>query len=356
MSSQKVKWSQLRVGLLGAFSLLLLGSLIFVLTTSKNLFSPRSTVYTMMESTGGLTKGSAVLLNGIPIGKINEISLSGDRTRGKAVRIEMEVQNEMLKHIPVDSQAGLSSENLLGAKLLNIRRGVSTNTMSGGGTLNSFTMPELEDIQAQATETLGVLRSILIKLDGVVAQIEGGKGSIGRLLKDEEVYTRIVSITKEVQTLAQTLNSGKGTLGKLLYDESIYNDARRTLARMDSIVAGVESGQGTAGKLLKDPAVYDEAKRSVEELRKLVSELNAGKGTAGKLLKDEALHQQLNATLKKVDTTFDNLNSGKGSLGLMMTNPQLYENLNGATYEMQGLMKDFRANPKKFLRIKLGLF
>jgi phospholipid/cholesterol/gamma-HCH transport system substrate-binding protein len=37
-------------------------------------------------------------------------------------------------------------------------------------------------------------------------------------------------------------------------------------------------------------------------------------------------------------------------------NPAMYENLDGLTREMQGLMKDFRANPKKFLRIKLAIF
>jgi phospholipid/cholesterol/gamma-HCH transport system substrate-binding protein len=37
-------------------------------------------------------------------------------------------------------------------------------------------------------------------------------------------------------------------------------------------------------------------------------------------------------------------------------NPSLYESLDGASLEMRGLMKDFRANPKKFLRIRLGLF
>jgi phospholipid/cholesterol/gamma-HCH transport system substrate-binding protein len=37
-------------------------------------------------------------------------------------------------------------------------------------------------------------------------------------------------------------------------------------------------------------------------------------------------------------------------------NQQLYESLNGTTREVQGFMKDFRANPKKFLSIKLGLF
>jgi phospholipid/cholesterol/gamma-HCH transport system substrate-binding protein len=37
-------------------------------------------------------------------------------------------------------------------------------------------------------------------------------------------------------------------------------------------------------------------------------------------------------------------------------NPQLYQELNSTTREFQSLAKDIRANPKKFLRIKLGLF
>ena len=47
---------------------------------------------------------------------------------------------------------------------------------------------------------------------------------------------------------------------------------------------------------------------------------------------------------------------GQGTIGQLVTNKALYDNLNGATREMEGLMKDFRANPKKYLRIKLGLF
>jgi phospholipid/cholesterol/gamma-HCH transport system substrate-binding protein len=39
-----------------------------------------------------------------------------------------------------------------------------------------------------------------------------------------------------------------------------------------------------------------------------------------------------------------------------MVNPSLYDSLDGTTRELHGLLKDFRANPKKFLRIKLGLF
>jgi phospholipid/cholesterol/gamma-HCH transport system substrate-binding protein len=39
-----------------------------------------------------------------------------------------------------------------------------------------------------------------------------------------------------------------------------------------------------------------------------------------------------------------------------MANQQLYENLTGLTAEARQLIQDIRANPKKYLRIRLGLF
>ena len=69
--------------------------------------------------------------------------------------------------------------------------------------------------------------------------------------------------------------------------------------------------------------------------------------------RERPLYTQL---LGKVDTTIDKLNSGQGTLGQLMVNPQLYDSLKGVTNEMNALLKDVRANPKKFLRIKLAVF
>ncbi|MEN6601760.1 MAG: MCE family protein, partial [Bryobacteraceae bacterium] len=64
----------------------------------------------------------------------------------------------------------------------------------------------------------------------------------------------------------------------------------------------------------------------------------------------------LESAVARLDTTLEKLNSGQGTMGQLLVNPQLYESLNGATQEMHSFMKDFRANPKKFLRIKVALF
>ena len=60
--------------------------------------------------------------------------------------------------------------------------------------------------------------------------------------------------------------------------------------------------------------------------------------------------------MAKFNGTIDKMNSGQGTLGQFLVNPQLYESLTGATREFQSLAKDMRANPKKFLTIRLTLF
>jgi phospholipid/cholesterol/gamma-HCH transport system substrate-binding protein len=91
-------------------------------------------------------------------------------------------------------------------------------------------------------------------------------------------------------------------------------------------------------------------------MNSIAADLDAGKGTAGKLLKDETAYRQIQGVLGKLDTALGKVNSGEGTLGQLLVNPQLYNSLNGLSSEAHGLVKDIRANPKKFLRIKLGLF
>jgi phospholipid/cholesterol/gamma-HCH transport system substrate-binding protein len=290
------------------------------------------------------------------VGKVTEIGLSGENRPNRIIKVTLEVEDKILPSIPSDSKVTIGAENLLGAKLIAIKKGTSSTPIAKGGELPSGSTAELDDIQAQASQTIAVMQNILTKAEGIVGQVEAGKGTIGKLLVDEEIYNRFINIMKEVERLSAALNAGKGTLGKLLSDETLYNDVRKTMGRMDQIVADIQAGQGTAGKLLKDDSVYVEAKASVVEMRKMLEDINAGKGTAGQLLKSDALVKQLSATIGRVDTMLDKVNRGEGSIGQLLVNPSLYENLDGTAVEMKGLMKDFRANPKKFLRIKLALF
>ncbi len=355
-SAKKVKWAQLRVGVMAAVSIGLLGVLILLLTGTKKLFVPKATIYTYMADAAALANGAPVRLNGILIGNVVAVELSGQAGERRAVRITMLVDASDLRLIPTDSLAGISAENVLGTKYINIEMGHSKTRMQNGGEVASKDTSEFEAVVQSGYDVMVAARTLLKRIDGVVTEMENGRGTIGQLLVDKTLYNRLNSAVSEVQKVAEAVSGGQGTVGRLLRDEALYNDMRGVVRRLDGLLAGIEQGQGTAGKLIKDPGLYDDARKTVAEMRQLVADLNAGKGTAGKLLTNDELHQRILDTVTKLDSILDKMNSGQGTLGQLLVNPNLYESLTGTTQEIRGLMKDFRANPKKFLRIKLGLF
>jgi phospholipid/cholesterol/gamma-HCH transport system substrate-binding protein len=352
----RAAWARLKVGILAIFAMSILAVLIFLITGQTNLFESQVVVYTFMADAAALTNGAPVNLDGIPIGKVKAIRLSGSRDPMRLVRIDMQLPQHTLKDIPSDSLASISAANVLGTKYINIKSGKGATTVAPDQELPSVNTGEIQDLVQQGFGVMNSLQDTIQRVDKIVGLVEAGKGSIGKLLVDETLYNHFLQIVDEAKKLVDTFNGDKGTIGLLLNNRELYDNFRTTLGRVDTLVQQLQDGQGTAGKLLKDPALYNEAQDTVKGLHQLVDDLNAGKGTAGQLLKSDELSNQLKGTISKIDSIIDKVNSGQGTIGQLLVNQQLYDNLNGATRQMHLLMQDFRANPKKFLRIKLAIF
>jgi phospholipid/cholesterol/gamma-HCH transport system substrate-binding protein len=350
----KIRWSQLRVGIVALVAMAIAVTLIFLLTSSKGILHHNVPLITYMDDASAMQEGTPVRLNGITIGYLDSLQLTNDPKR--PVEFIMMVDERNLVNIPIDSHTGIAAANLLGDKFINITKGVSQQHVKAGDVLQSLQAQDIPQLMNQMAGLLQSFQGIVGRVDGLLAGVEQGKGNLGLFLKDRELYDRLNAIASEGQQLLSEVRTGKGTLSKLLYDDSLYNDFRAPIKRIDAILADLQNGQGSAGKLLKDPALFNDTTSVLNELKGLIADLNAGKGTAGKLLKDDQLHQRLDALVTKLNTTLDKVDNGQGTLGQLVVNPQLYQELNGATREFQGLAKDIRANPKKFLSIKLNLF
>jgi phospholipid/cholesterol/gamma-HCH transport system substrate-binding protein len=352
----KVRWSQLKVGVVALVSFVIVFVLVFLLTSTTGLFQHNVLLRTYMDDASGIAKGSIVRLNGISIGYLDDVRLTGSRDPKRAVEFDMMVRSAFLKDIPVDSTAAISAANLLGDKFINITKGSQQQTVVAGGAIPSQEVQDIPELMAQSANLLQGFQTIVNRVDSLLADVEAGKGNIGLFLKDEELYKRLTGIGTETQQLLDEIHNGHGTISRLIHDDDLYQDVRAPLKRIDTLLANLQAGQGTAGKLLNDAGLYDDLRKSIEQIRSLVADLNAGKGTAGKLLKNDELSNRLNELAAKLSSTLDRVNSGQGTIGQLLANPQLYESLTGATREFQELAKDIRANPKKFLSLRLALF
>jgi len=356
-SKEKVGFAQFRVGILGLVALFFIVLLVFLLTGNVHPFRKDVELRAYVSDAAALTAGAPVRINGIQAGKVKQVSLSGQTDPQRIIRIDFTVDQDMLKQIPVDSVASIGSDNLLGStKFLAIAKGKSSQTLKPGATVKTMDTREFDELVQQGYSVLDSLQGILGKVQDIVGQVEVGHGTIGKLLVDETLYNSLQATVNQVQLLTTTLNSKKGTVGHLVNDDTIYNQIQSTVARVDSVVQGLQQGQGTAGLLLKDRKMYDDLDTSVAQLNTILKNLNAGRGTAGQLLKSDKIANQLSGTLSKVNLTLDKVNSGQGTVGQLLVNPQLYDEATGMTRELHGLLRDFRANPKKFLSIKLHVF
>jgi phospholipid/cholesterol/gamma-HCH transport system substrate-binding protein len=355
-SRKRVEWAQLKVGIVAVVAMVITGALIILLTSQSNFFQGNFTLHTFMQDSAGMADNAAVRLNGISVGHIKKIALSGLKDPKKTVRIDMLIREEFLSLIPDDSTASINSSNLLGDKYINIAKGTHPKHVEANGEIPSLASQDIPEILAQASGLLGQFQTILTKVDNLLAVVDAGQGNLGKLIKDDSLYNRLNSTVAEVEQLVKDVKNSNGTISHLLYDDGLYNDIRRPIQRLDDMLAQVQQAKGTAGKLLYDPAVYDEARASLGEAKKMLDELNAGRGTAGKVLKDDELYRQLTGITGKLNAAIDRINAGQGSLGQFVVNPELYNSLTGATKELTGFLSDVHKDPKKFLRIKLALF
>jgi len=353
---KKVRWSQLKIGIVAGTGFVILFILVFLLTSSKNPFSHYALLRTYMDNAAGLPDGTEVRLNGIIIGFLETPRLTESRDPKRAVEFDMMVNPDFLQQIPDDSTVAIAASTLLGGKIIDITKGVSAAPVKPGSELRSAQVEDIPQLMGEVKVVLDSFQTIVKRVDNLLAGVDQGKGNIGKLLKDQELYDRLNGIAAEGQKLLSDVRSANGTLGKLIYDDTLYRDLDAPLKRIDTMMAALQGGQGTAGKLLKDPALYDEARQSLSEIHTLLNELNAGKGTAGKLVKDDQLYRHMDELVARFNVTVEKINAGQGTLGQFVTNPQLYDALNGATREFQSLAKDIRANPKKFLSLRLALF
>ena len=330
----KASWARLKVGIMALAALVILAILVFMITGQTTLFQSKGQLVTYMGDSAAMTESATVRLNGIQVGKVEKIALSGLNQPRRIVRVDLQVSDKWFDAIPVDSVVSIAAENVLGSKFINIKKGTAKEVVRNGSELASLDTTGFDDVVQQGYTLLESLRGVLKRVDAIVATVEVGKGSIGKLLVDEELYNKVISIANEVDTMAKQLNKGDGTLGKLLRDDKLYGDVRGTVARLDAMMQSLQEGQGTMGKLLKDPAVFDETHAAIKDVRTLIAGLEKGEGSAGKLLKSTELHDKISLSVTKLNAMLDKVNSGQGTLGQLLVNQQLYDNLSGATKEM----------------------
>jgi len=356
-SQQEVQWSQLKVGVLVLVALCALTALVFLMSSNTGGFmSGKITVRSYFENASGLKNGAPVNLEGVTIGNVKSIRIVPDR-KLTPVEVTMRISKKFASALHSDSKSSLETIGVLGDTVVDINSKFATGgPMQDGAELQTTETPNISDVIKSSQGTIEQLNTILAKVDNLVDALNTGKGSIGQLINNPDLYNKAVGTLNEMQQLVDEIGNGKGSIGKLIADDTLYNRANNTVGKLEGIANDLDQGKGTVGKLLKDETLYNNIRESTQNLNQLLKDVNAGKGSIGILAKDPAFAQKLNDTVTKLDSILNRVDNGEGTIGQLMRNKDLYNNTDEMIQNTNNLINAVRQNPKKYLTIHLKLF
>ena len=359
MPSQKqLKWSQLKVGLTVLVSSITLGILILLMSGTGGFLTSKITLRSYFDNAGGLREGAPVRLQGVDIGNVSGIRVVSDPARRLTpVEVTLKVNTKYRANLRKDSLTTLSTAGVLGETYIDIDSAQAHGPeVQAGDVLPTRETPDIQDVVRASQSTLQNLDALEKRVDRILAFVESGQGSIGKVIYDPGLYDRLNATVGQFQSLVNDVISGKGSIGKLLVDDELYRKANATVDKLNAIIDDLNAGKGTAGKFLKDPTLYNTANETISNVKKLTDDVNAGKGALGVLAKNQEFANKLQNTMNKLSDLTDRLNSGEGTIGKLLKDPAVYDNTNQLLQDTQDLIKAIRQNPKKYLTIHLKIF
>ena len=359
-SQHEVRWSQLKVGVIVLISTVILVALLFLMTSSSGLgiFTHKLTVVTYFENSAGLKTGAAVNLEGVTIGTVKTVTIDNSPERKLTpVKVVMKLDDKYGANLKRDSKASLSTVGVLGDTVIDINSQFAVGPrLQDGDVLKTVETPSLTDVVKASQGTIESLNVILAKMNVIVDNIQSGKGSVGQLINNPDLYNKADKTVDELLTLEKNLNAGRGSIGKLMTDDSLYNRLNDTVAKLQNIANSVESGKGTAGMLLKDDSLYKNLNSTLAHANSIMADADAGKGGLGLMLKDPKFRQGLSNTLAQINALVTGVNEGHGTLGKLATDDAMYTNLNKLLMASTDLVTTIRSDPKKYLTIHMKIF
>jgi phospholipid/cholesterol/gamma-HCH transport system substrate-binding protein len=343
--TRSLAWSELKIGLVTVFALFMATLLIFLLSGEGGFFWQRYSLKTVFPNVAGLKEGAPVRVAGVEKGSVTSVELVGDR-----VEVVVEIARDMQSLVTDLSVASLGSVSLLGEAAVDI-------TASSRGT----PIPEWGYIRAGAaagslTEVTTQAAEGIEELTVLLQDIRRGRGTIGRLITDEALYNQMNGLVAAAEDVVRNVGQGRGTLGRLANDPAAARALEASLQNFEAVTARIKAGEGSLGKLLSDDALAKSLTSTTTNLDSITGRINRGEGTAGALISERQLYDRLNSMSDRLDKVMSGLEQGQGTAGQLLRDRQLYENMNAAVGELRELLRDVRADPRKFLNVRVSLF
>ena len=278
---------------------------IFTLGSQKKAFIKSFSINVVFEDIQGLKAGDNVWFSGVKIGTIKKIKFYGT----SQVQVFMNIEEQAQKYIHKDASASISSDGLIGNKIIVIDGGTPKFPfIEDGDRIKVNTTLSTDEIMKTLQVNNKNLVDITTNFKTLSANLVAGKGTAGALLSDEEMardFRNIVSnlqnttvaankMAAELNAFSRTLNTKEGLANKMLTDTVIF-------ARLRSSVNEFQEAAKSASAL-------------TENLNNAAGRLNQTDNAAGLLLNDEQTAEQLRRIMQNLEGSSQKLDENLKAL------------------------------------------
>lgn len=285
----------------------------------KDVFSRERVVYAEYHEVSGLTKTNPVLLRGMRVGQVSKLVFHPNMKGSIMVTFSLDTDFP----IPKNSVARIISSDLLGSKAVEIQIGNSTELIASGDTLmSSLETSLMDEVNAQVAPLKMKAESLLSSIDSLVVVVQA-------VLNDDARD----NITKSLNSISSTFSNIEKTSNTL--DRAVDEERLRI------------------GEILRDAkTVTASLEESSDDFNRLIENLA--------LFSDSLIVADVPGTLRKADESImqigllvEKINRGEGTFGMLMHNDTLYFELERSAEELNKLLEDIRANPKRYVKFSV---
>ena len=209
MPSQKqLRWSELRVGITVIVAAVTLAVLIFLMSGTAGIFSSKLTLFSYFDNAEGLRVGAPVALQGVTIGNVKEIRVVPGRQLDP-VQVAMKVNTRFRFLLRKDSKATIQTVGVLGESFIDIdSKEAHKNQVDDGDILQAANAPALQDVVRSSQTTLQNMEILVKRLDRIVADVESGRGSVGKIIQDPALFNKANALLAQMQQFVNDVGNG----------------------------------------------------------------------------------------------------------------------------------------------------
>ena len=239
MSVNVARMAGVGVFVLGGLLLFAVG--LFMIGDRQMAFADKFVIYTEFAKITGLAPGAIVRVSGARAGSVTRIEPPAGPS-GK-FRVRLEVGEDLHQLVRTDSLASIDTEGLVGGSFLAISTGTEGSPQAPPESVIPGREPfEISDLLTQMSDTIGNVNRVVDGMSGNLEQtvvairhtVDNANALIDTVSVDVKKMASAGSrITGDIADISEGIRAGRGTIGKLVKNDELY-------ARISSISASAE--------------------------------------------------------------------------------------------------------------------